>query len=307
MPKMYISRSVDIQAPADKIYKIITDYNQWRAWSPWLISEPEAKVTVAEDTRSYEWLGTRTGQGNMKILKEEENKSVDMDLIFLKPWKSQADVGFDLSENGETTKVTWVMNSNLPFFLFFMKKMMVALITSDYDRGLSMLKAYAETGTVPSKLEFPGSGSFPGCKYVGIKTECTMEQMSDKMQADIGKLLEYMDTHSDKICGEMIGIYHKWDMVKGIVIYTMAIQVSETPSDVPSGIVTDEIPAVSTHTVRHIGRYQHLGNAWFTIYSKQQAKEFKPLKNVHPFEIYRNNPNEVAEEELITDVVFPVK
>ena len=154
MPKMHISKSIHIDAPAEKIYSIISNYNDWQPWSPWLITEPEAKVTVKDDGKSYEWEGKRTGAGNMTILKAEENKILEMDLNFLKPWKSHADVFFYLKEENGGTKVEWGMDSSLPFFLFFMKKMMVAFVGADYERGLSMLKAYAEKGSVPTKLEF---------------------------------------------------------------------------------------------------------------------------------------------------------
>ena len=85
MPKMHIKKSILINAPVDRIYSIVSDFNHWRPWSPWLITEPEAKVTVAPDAKYYEWEGNRTGEGNMKITAEKANESIDYDLMFLKP------------------------------------------------------------------------------------------------------------------------------------------------------------------------------------------------------------------------------
>ena len=89
--------------------------------------EPETKVTVRSDAKYYEWEGDRVGSGNMKIIKEVENATVDYDLMFLKPWKSKAKVSFYLKPEGTSTSVTWTMDSSLPFFLFWMKKMTEAL------------------------------------------------------------------------------------------------------------------------------------------------------------------------------------
>ena len=307
MPKMNISKSIKIDASAEKIFSVISDFNKWRPWSPWLVTEPETQVTISADAKSYEWQGKRTGEGNMKILKEEATKSLDVDLNFIKPWKSQADVRFELTEEGGTTTVTWLMDSSLPFFLFFMKKMMVAMIGADYDRGLDMLKSYVETGSVPSTLGFLGNSSFEGCKYVGIERECSMDEMASNMQIDFEKLMEFRATNSDKISGDPFSIYHKWEFAKRRVSYTSGFPVSEFPADLSTDFITGEIPATQIRTVRHTGPYRFMGNAWATLYGMKQAKEFKHNKPIAPFEIYRNNPTEVLEGELITDVNFPVK
>ena len=134
--------------------------------------DPDATVDVAEGGKSYSWKGDLTGEGQMEILGEEANQWVDYDLLFLKPWKSKAKVRFEVEGQGDQTKVTWFMDSSLPFFLFFMKKSMTAMIGMDYERGLAMLKEYVEKGEVHSKLDFKGTQSFPGMQYIGIKTSC---------------------------------------------------------------------------------------------------------------------------------------
>jgi DNA gyrase inhibitor GyrI len=60
-------------------------------------------------------------------------------------------------------------------------------------------------------------------------------------------------------------------------------------------------------TVRHHGAYDHLGNAWSTIMMQQRNKEFKSLKKIHPLEFYRNDPEDTAPKDLVTDVCFAVQ
>lgn len=303
---MNIERSIEIEAPADKVYAIISDFNQWRPWSPWLITEPEAKVTVAEDAKSYEWVGNRTGSGNMSITSESEDSALDMDLNFLKPWKSKAKVRFRLEQNGDKTKVAWAMDSSLPFFMFWMTKMMTALISMDYDRGLTMLKEYVETGSVSSKLDFKGESDFEGCNYIGIKSSCGIDQMGEQMQYDFGKLKEFLDENADLKKGMAFSIYHKWDPAKNRVDYTGGWAVENLPDTVPDGLMKGSIPATKIYTVSHVGAYQYLGNAWSTLYAMHRAKEFKPKKGIHPFEVYVSDPQQVDEKELITEINFAV-
>ena len=72
MPKISVTRSTIIDAPIEKVFSTLNDFSTWTSWSPWLIMDPEAKVTFAEDKKSYEWEGPRSGAGNMKIVGEEE-------------------------------------------------------------------------------------------------------------------------------------------------------------------------------------------------------------------------------------------
>ena len=303
---MNIERSITVNAPIEKVFETISDYHHWSAWSPWLIMEPEVKVTVQPDGKYYEWEGNRTGSGNMTITSETENTSVNMDLLFLKPWKSKAKVGFKLTSDGDSTTVSWDMQSSLPFFMFWMKKMMEQFIGMDYERGLRLLKDYVQDGETHSKLQFTGKESFGGTKYIGLKTTCTKETMAKKMQEDMPKLFEFSQANDVQISGPAFTQYHKWDMVKNNIQYTAGIPVKEIPQNLPEGFYAGEIPATTVHTLEHVGPYAHLGNAWTTMYTMQRNKEFKLNKKIHPFETYHNSPMDTAENELMTKVHFPV-
>ena len=307
MPKIQVKRSVLINSPADKVYQVICDFNHWTSWSPWLIMEPEAKVEVAEDAKSYSWEGSRVGSGKMKISDEKENQELKIDLNFLKPWKSYAAVKFELNPKADQTELTWYMDSSLPFFMFWMKKQMEAYVGNDYERGLALLKDYVEDDKVHSELSFEGVSVFKGCKYVGVKTSCSIDSIGAAMEKDFEKLWGVMKDNSELVAGNGFSMYHKWDFVSGKAQYTSGIPVLKVPENLPSGFISGEIPETKVHTVSHTGPYGHLGNAWSTQYNMQRNKEFKLNKKIHPFEVYRNNPNDVSEHELITDIHFPVK
>ncbi len=306
MPKMHVSRSATIAAPIDKIYTTLNDFNNWRAWSPWLIQEPEAKVTVADDSKSYGWEGNRIGAGEMKITSEEEKKSINYDLTFLKPWKSHAKVRFEFAEKDGGVEVTWLMDSSLPIFMFWMKKMFEGFIGMDYERGLNMLKELMETGNVSSKVDIKGSTMFPGCKYVGVTTSCAMDEIGPKMEQDLAGLGKWAADNAE-IVAQPFTVYHKWDMVKKRVEYTSAIPVKEFPANLPSQYKKGELAEMHTYCVSHTGNYEHLGNAWSTGMNLQQNKAFKSSKKQHPFEVYVSDPVEVAPKDIVTEIHFPIK
>lgn len=305
MPSFHVSKSITIDATPEKIYSIISDYSHWPTWSPWLITEPGVNVSVKPGGKEYSWQGKRTGSGGMKVLKENAPLRLDMEVQFLKPWKSTSPVWFELAPAGKSTTVTWGMTSSLPFFMFFMIKMMTAYIGMDYERGLRMLKDYAETGSVPSKLDFKGIHSYAGCAYVGIKTTSTMETLDEKMGEDFTKLWQWAEANSSNIAGKSFSIYHTWDVVKNRVEYTAGLPVKEIPNSLPGNLINGTIPAMRVHSIAHTGAYRHLGNAWTTQYMMQRGKEYKYRKGIDPFEVYLNLPGQVPDRDLITEIHFP--
>ena len=213
---------------------------------------------------------------------------------------------FEFKETKEGVEVKWFMDSSLPIFMFWMKKMMVAFVGMDYARGLAMLKEYVETGEVSSKLEFKGETQLSGQKYIGVTTNCAMSEIGPQMEKDLGGLGAWAGQNAE-ISGQPLTIYHKWDMVNEKVQYTSAIPVKEIPDNLPSQYHSGEVPELKTYCVSHTGAYHHLGNAWSTGMNMQQNKVFKPSKAHHPFEIYVSDPAEVSEKELVTEIHFPIK
>ncbi len=308
MPKMNLDRSVVIDADINKVYENINDFHNWKSWSPWLVLDPDALVNVREDGKYYNWEGKYLGSGEMTVIKEVENKSLDADLLFLKPWKSKAKIGFTLDQTDEGVRVVWKMESSLPFFMFWMKKMMISLISMDYDRGLTMVKDKCELGEIPSNMTFEGIKSFKGCKYIGIKSSSTIDGMSASMEKNYTQLMTYMmDGRQENMDGSPMSIYHKWDMVNRQADYTACIPVHEIPADLPEGMITGSVPATKVHSIHIKGPYRYIGNVWSAQYSRMRGKAFKGNKQIHPMEVYFNSPKNTAENDLETEVWFSVK
>ena len=307
MPKVNVVKSINIQAEPNRVFHVLSDFNQWSAWSPWLIQDPTVKVDVAADAKYYSWEGKRAGSGNMRIVNEQSYSQIDYDLVFLKPWKSTAKVKFTLEPESTGTKVSWHMDSSLPFFMFWMKNMMITFIGMDYDRGLNMLKDYTEDGEVHSKLNFLGRSENPGFQFIGIKRSVTMKEMPSYMEKDLTSLKTFFNDKQEHISGVPFSIYYKWDMKKGTSEYAVGFPVTGSIENLPNEFFEGSIPPSKIYTIEHVGQYRHLGNAWTTIHAMQRGKEIQPIKGMYPYETYVNNPDEVNENDLITRINFPVK
>ncbi|MBO6794117.1 MAG: hypothetical protein JJ895_09405 [Balneolaceae bacterium] len=198
------------------------------------------------------------------------------------------------------------MDSSLPFFMFWMKKMMEGFVGRDYERGLNLLKDYIEKGEVESKLEFNGVQSFPGANYVGIKRTCPIAEIGVVMPADFDALSKHFESAGIEVAGAF-GIYHDWNMRKMECTYTACLGVKTAVDTLPANLFNGSILATNIHVVRHVGAYTHIGGAWSAQMNMQRGKEFASKKGIHPFEWYHNMPGEVPEKDLITDICFAAK
>lgn len=301
MPKLAVEKSIEINASAAKVRTVIQDYQQWVVWSPWLCMEPEAQLkfagTAGSTGHSYSWEGDMVGAGHMELTAIETDTD-RMNLTFLKPFKSKAKVEFETTAiDADNTRVTWRMDSSMPFFLFFMVGTMKSMIAMDYDRGLRMLKEYVETGAVTSTIEVLGIVDVQAINYVGESADCPLNDMQRSMEQTFAKLSQKTGGNPvEDYCGS---IYHSMNVKTQHCGYTCFAPVDEARA-------TGSIAACKALKVVHTGSYQHLGNAWSTANSYQRHKKMKKNKHIHPFEIYRNDPETTPASDLVTDIFLPV-
>ncbi len=310
MPAFSLVSSVEIDAPASKVRDIVSDFNTWPIWSPWLLMERECSLTYRgsahEPGHGYDWEGKKIGAGGMTMTSLDANR-MNADLVFLKPWKSQADIAFDFESVDENkTRVNWHMDSSLPFFMFFMVKKMKAFITGDYDRGLSMLKDYVENGSVPSDVSVEGVVDVAAQLFAGKTYHAEMKNMGDSMAAAFPEVFKAATEAGAQINGMPFSIYNTMDPVKRTCHYTAAVPVAESVT-AAAGVMCSERAQCKALKLVHTGAYRHLGNAWSTGMSDMRYAKMKADKNNPPFEIYINDPETTPEESLITEIYMPIR
>lgn len=309
MPKYHVDRSIDIDASPEKVHSVVADFGTWPEWSPWLCIEPEAEVTITDDACSvgsvYSWKGEVVGQGEIEHQQLETGRFIDQEIRFLKPFKSVSRVSFEMQANGGGTRVTWNMDGKLPWFLFWMKPMMQRFLGMDYERGLRMLKEWIETGQVLSRTTVHGVESVGPLKVIGVRTRCTMKDIGPSMEQTIGRVHEEFDRHGLPKDGEMISVYHEFNLKQQLVDYTSGYIVPSNVA-VPEGMSSWSLPAGQALRVEHVGRYDHMGNAWNAAQQNARYRKLKQSK-VGTFEIYRNNPAETAEADLLTEIYLPLR
>jgi uncharacterized protein YndB with AHSA1/START domain len=141
-----LSRSIEITAPADKIFPYVADLNQFAQWSPWSKMDAEMKPVIkgaaAAKGHSMHWESKKIGNGKQVLIEAVPNQKVVYDLD-LEMGKNLA--GFTLEPAGAGTKVTWSLatTANGPVERWF-GLILDWLVGGDFETGLQALKAKVE-------------------------------------------------------------------------------------------------------------------------------------------------------------------
>jgi effector-binding domain-containing protein len=311
MPKYHIDRSVTVNVPPQQAYDLIADYQTWTTWSPWLMSDPQAKVTITDNSKSvgsrYAWEGEITGQGELEHLQLTPHKRVSDELRFIKPFKSICKTEFMLEPAGSGTKIRWTMDGSMPWFLFFLVPMIKTMVGLDYQRGLTMIKDLLETNRIPSKVEIHGRSDIGPVRMAGVVGFSPMEGIGKSLEEAMQKTDAAFRKEGLSTDRPMVTVYTKFRMKDAGLHYIAGYQLDDQEKiPVGSPLKLWSLPACKAFRVEHIGSYRHLGNAWSVANQWVQCKKMKQLR-VGTFEIYRNTPDQVPEEELRTDIYLPLK
>ena len=306
-----VQREVTISKPVEEVFAIIADFNSWRLWSPWLCQEPECPVAIqgepGHEGHAQTWDGTRIGSGEMMLMSIESPRHLKYKITFLKPWKSQSKVNFEFSGEGDNTKVIWSMQGTLPIFMFFMRKMMTALVGSDYERGLAMLKEFAEAGEVPSKVNVLDEAECEGFYYLGKRRNCSLKDVGSSMEKDFVELHALIEKEDLPKPDLSFSFYHEYDMIKQRCEYTTGFGYTSKPAvEQEDDLESGKIEKHKALRVDHLGAYRHLGNGWSTSHGLLRAKKQKASKSIPMYEIYENFPGEVDEKDILTKIHIPI-
>lgn len=150
-PSFEVKRSLEIQAPPERIYPLLADFHQWSRWSPYEKLDPamQRSFSGAESGMGavYAWEGNgKAGAGRMEIVEAAPKRGIDIRLDFIRPFRANNRAAFAFTQAGDATRVTWSMQGIAPFVARLMGLFinMDRMIGKDFEQGLANLKTAAE-------------------------------------------------------------------------------------------------------------------------------------------------------------------
>jgi effector-binding domain-containing protein len=300
----HVERSITIDRPASVIFE------RFAEWSPWQELDPNLKVAVSGPRAGvgskYSWTGNdKVGTGTQEITASEPNKSVTYDLDF-------GDMGLaktimSLTADGAGTRVVWTLDSDLgtnPVFRYF-GLLMDRMVGKDYERGLTKLKALAEsipnTDIAGFVVEETTLQSVP--LLVVSKTSATDTPAISAAYAEAyGTILQFMQKQKLQQTGAPVGI--DGAMTEQSFTFEAGIPVDRADVTPPAGITLRQSYSGRALKTVHVGPYDTLEQTYAKFEAYRQAHHYKPKGGAISW--YVDDPSKVAAADLKTEIYWPL-
>ncbi|HMC16066.1 MAG TPA: SRPBCC family protein [Albitalea sp.] len=148
-PRFTVTRSIVVNAPADKVYALVADPRDWKQWSVWNKRDPGMQIDYSGPPSGagakWSWHSKSEGNGAMTFTAAEPGKRVAFDLFF-SDFGTTSKGEFVFAPEGGGTRVTWTMNGDMgknPLF-HWIALGADGMVGKDFEAGLEGLKAVAE-------------------------------------------------------------------------------------------------------------------------------------------------------------------
>ncbi|HXF44955.1 MAG TPA: SRPBCC family protein [Burkholderiaceae bacterium] len=144
-----VERSVQIAAPADRVYALIADPREWKRWTVWNRRDPAMKMEYggapAGAGAKWSWQSGSEGSGNMEFTEAKPGERIAYRLSFPE-FGMQSSGLLTIVPTGDGVRVTWTNEGDMGaspvsrWFGLFMDR----LVGPDFEGGLANLKRLAE-------------------------------------------------------------------------------------------------------------------------------------------------------------------
>jgi DNA gyrase inhibitor GyrI len=313
LPKGYtVKRSIVIAKPLPEVFDYIVDFNNWNAWSPWLLHEPDAPTRTfdgAAERGVHRWNGERIGAGQMTHKRIVQNDRIDIKLELLSPRESTSDVSWqvvDASSGGApATQVIWTLVAQMPLPFRPFQNFIAKMIGYDFALGLALLRGKLNPSSEHPKLAFDGVVSRAAQTYVTEYFEGTLGAMKDVMKDAYPRLWNAISADTERWEQKpSIAAYHKVKFMRGTTVMDMGLAVKH----LNAGEAGLALPAGRYFQMTLRGSYEFLPSSWNTIYGQIKMQGYKIDKTRPSLEVYQTNPMQVPNSnDWVTLLCVPLK
>ncbi|GAB4180751.1 MAG: hypothetical protein Kow00108_17300 [Calditrichia bacterium] len=271
-PKEYnVERSVVIESPVEYAFYYTHYLSNFSKWEPWGKKDSTMKSWVegkdGEVGAVYKWEGDPklTGKGEMKITELDKNKRIAYWMKFYEPMEDEAGVYMNFADKDGKTEIVWGFDGKSPFpwnvMLLFMD--MDQMLGTDFEQGLSNLKAQIESNYQKAMKYTIKEEMFKGKMYVAIKSKVNMQKIADFFTENFGTVGMIAKKNRARIMGAPTGLYFSWDEQTMETEMAAAMPVNKVIKTDEAEMI--EIPAGKALVIDYYGPYEQSGNAHWAM------------------------------------------
>ena len=315
----HVERSVTVAAPPTAVYDIVNDLRRFNEWSPWFEKDPKARYSFSGPQSGVgsrlEWSSddSSVGTGSQEIIESVPDQRVRTRLDFGS--QGSGDSVLTLAPAGAGTKVTWgfdtAFGNNILGRYFGLA--MDSIVGSEYEHGLSKLKALAESTPVPVaagetlKITEVDANAID-IAYVEGVTSLDPDAISKALASAYSRIGQFMQSNALTQNGAPIAVNRFYD--ESGWGFQAAIPVAGVTEAIRTAASGAGVRIGHTYAGRalkgiHIGGHSTLPDAYRALEDYMVAKGLDA--NGPSWEQYISDPVTTPGDKLQTDVYMPVK
>jgi effector-binding domain-containing protein len=142
----------------------------------------------------------------------------------------------------------------------------------------------------------------PAQSTLAIRVSTSVQDLPKLMGQAFGEIEQHLAAVCGQIAGPPFVAYHNMDM------QNLEVEIGFPVSRALPGqgdIGAGEIPAGKVATCLHIGPYSEIPAAYQALSEWMESQGYSPTGVA--YEIYLSDPNETPPQELMTQIVFPLR
>lgn len=299
-----VERSLLVRCSPQAAFELLRDFRRWKDWSPWLLHDPACELSFErpEDIGGfYTWNSALIGEGRVTHTAMQVGVSLDMDLRFIKPFKSEAQVRFTLRDAGQgQTEIRWTMGSQLPFFMRPWLAMFTRMIGLDFELGLLRLSGLLDPKAEVPHITFEWPVQREAQTLVTEHYRGPLAEIGPAMDKGYARLRERVGTAQT---GAPLAVYDKTDTKQRITVCDMALPVAPGSAIQP----LRSLPAGRYYRVTLTGHYRFIELAWHTAFGHVRMQKHKPQKQRPCIEVYPTDPaTQPDSKRWVTELYIPI-
>jgi effector-binding domain-containing protein len=316
LPKTrHVERSVVIDAPPCVVFAKVNGFRSFNDWSPFVAVMPDAEYEISGPDfgvgAKIAWTvkGPKPESGSQTIVANGPYERVDVELDLGTQGLAQST--YLLQPEGEGTRLTWAFDTDFGLDIFgrYFGLILDRQLGPLYAQGLANLKRIAES--LPkldwSDLEIEIT-NVPS-RTIAYTTGTSGSEPADiaaALGAAYGRVAVYVTANGLNLDGQPIAITnYRDDRGYG---FDAGIPVSGPPTrgaGPDSPVRMGETYGGRVVRAVNVGPYTKLPNTYEIVDAFVEVHNLEP--NGRSWEVFVSDPGNTPEDELITEVYFPVK
>ena len=305
-PSQYrVSRSIYTSIPAPTLYNYLNDFENWPEWNPWILEDPEMKLSFNRDNFNqpgYLWEG-KDGSGSMKTLATKAPFKIEQQMTF-ESFPS-SNVRWNIKKNSDSLE--WIMEGGMifPMKIFTLQMgSMDAMIGPYYKKGLRAIDSILTIKLNEHRFEYKDTVILPKQFYLSRSFNSDTTALDSLIKIGSQELYEFAESKNLNITGALFTITPQSEFKTST--WSIGIPIE--------GYFKTDHPAIKCRYSKermalkgiHLGSLKNIKKSWEIMTEKINL--MNPKLQYYPMTIYKvdkkSNPDPLAWE---TELLLPYR